>query len=89
VAVGARRRDILTQFLVESLFLGVVGGLAGVVIGMAVAWGVGQSTEWPTVINGTAILVGLAAALGVGAVFGVFPAQQAASMDPIDALRAE
>lgn len=89
VAVGARRKDILTQFLVESLFLGVVGGLAGVVIGMAVAWGVGRSTEWQTVINGTAILVGLAAALGVGAVFGVFPAQQAAAMDPIDALRAE
>ncbi|MBT8396304.1 MAG: FtsX-like permease family protein [Gemmatimonadetes bacterium] len=89
VAVGARRRDILVQFLVESLFLGIMGGLAGVVIGLAVAWGVGRSTEWSTVINGTAILVGLTAALGVGAIFGVFPAQRAAGMDPIDALRAE
>jgi len=87
VAVGARRRDILVQFLVESLFLGVMGGLAGVIIGMG--WGIGRSTEWNTVINGTAILVGLTAALGVGAIFGVFPAQQAAAMDPIDALRAE
>lgn len=89
VAVGARRRDIRTQFLVESLLLGVVGGLAGVFAGMAVAWGVGRTTEWDTVIDGTAIMIGLVAALGVGAVFGVFPAQQAAAMDPIDALRAE
>jgi putative ABC transport system permease protein len=89
VAVGARRKDILIQFLVESLFLGVMGGLAGVVIGIAVAWMVGWSTEWSTVINGTAVLVGLTASLGVGAIFGVFPAQRAAGMNPIDALRAE
>lgn len=89
VAVGARRRDILIQFLVESLSLGVMGGLVGVIIGLAVAWGVGRSTEWSTVINGTAVLVGLTAALAVGAIFGVFPAQRAAGMDPIEALRAE
>jgi len=89
VAVGARHRDILVQFLVESLFLGIMGGLAGVIIGLGVAWGVGKGTEWDTVINGTSILVGLTAALSVGAVFGVFPARQAAAMDPIEALRAE
>jgi len=89
VAVGARHRDILVQFLVESLFLGTMGGLAGVIIGLGVAWGVGKGTEWDTVLNGTAILVGLAAALSVGAIFGVFPAQRAAAMDPIEALRAE
>ena len=89
VAVGARRRDILIQFLVESLFLGILGGSAGVLIGTGIAWGVGRGTEWETVINGTAVAVGLISALGVGAVFGVLPAQRAAAMDPIEALRAE
>jgi putative ABC transport system permease protein len=89
VAVGARSRDILVQFLVEALGLGILGGLVGVLAGLAVAWGVGRSTEWETVINGTALLVGLASALVVGTVFGVFPAQRAAAMDPIAALRAE
>jgi putative ABC transport system permease protein len=89
VAVGARRRDILVQFLVEALALGILGGLVGVLAGVAVAWGVGRTTEWDTVINGTALVVGLASALVVGTVFGVFPAKRAAAMDPIAALRAE
>lgn len=89
VAVGARRRDILVQFLVEALSLGILGGLVGVLAGLAVAWGVGRGTEWETVINGTALLVGLTSALVVGTVFGVYPAQRAAAMDPITALRAE
>jgi len=89
VAVGARRQDILVQFLVEALGLGILGGLAGVLAGLAVAWGVGRGTDWDTVINGTALLVGLASALVVGTVFGVYPAQRAAAMDPIAALRAE
>jgi putative ABC transport system permease protein len=89
VAVGARRRDILVQFLMEALALGILGGLVGVLAGLAVAWGVGRSTEWNTVINGTALLVGLASALVVGTVFGVLPAHRAAAMDPIAALRAE
>jgi putative ABC transport system permease protein len=89
VAVGARRRDVLVQFLVEALLLGLVGGLIGVVLGLLVAWGVGRGTEWATVINGTALLVGLVAALSVGAIVGVLPARQAAAMDPIEALRAE
>jgi putative ABC transport system permease protein len=89
VAVGAKRRDILIQFLVEALLLGVAGGAVGILIGLAVAWGVGRGTEWTTVINGTALLVGLVSTMSIGTIFGVFPAQQAAAMDPIDALRAE
>jgi putative ABC transport system permease protein len=89
VAVGARRRDILTQFLLESLFLGAAGGAVGVIAGSTVAWVVGESTESHTTVNGIALLVGFSAALAIGVLFGVYPAQRAAALDPIEALRAE
>ena len=89
VAVGARRRDILVQFLVESLLLGAAGGTLGVCIGWMVAWVVGRGTEWQTALNSTAIVVGIVSALGIGALSGVYPAQRAAALDPIEALRAE
>ena len=64
--VRYRRKDILTQFLVESLFLGVAGGLVGVVFGLVVAWGVGAWTQWQTAVNGTALVAGVGSALLVG-----------------------
>jgi putative ABC transport system permease protein len=89
VAVGARRRDILTQFLLESLLLGVLGGSVGIVAGVTVAWVVGKSTDWHTAVDGVAVLVGLGSAFGIGVLFGVYPARRAAELDPIEALRAE
>ncbi|MCJ7627620.1 MAG: ABC transporter permease, partial [Longimicrobiales bacterium] len=89
IAVGARKKDILAQFLVESLFLGLMGGGVGVVLGLGVAWALGVSTQWETSINETALLVGVSSALFVGVAFGVYPAQRAAALDPIEALRAE
>ena len=89
IAVGARKKDILIQFLVESLLLGSVGGALGVILGLGVAWAVGMTTQWQTAINETALLVGVSSALFVGVAFGVYPAQQAATLDPIEALRAE
>ena len=89
IAVGARKKDILTQFLMEALFLGTVGGVVGLVLGVGVAWVVGLTTQWQTSINETALLVGLSSTLFVGVAFGVFPAQRAAALDPIEALRAE
>jgi putative ABC transport system permease protein len=89
VAVGARRKDILTQFLVESLFLGVAGGVVGVLLGLVASSAISTFTEWTTRINGMALIVGVGSALLVGALFGVLPAQRAAALDPIEALRAE
>ncbi len=89
VAVGARRRDIRTQFLVESLLLGGLGGAFGVVAGVLVAWVVAHTTEWSTAVTAPALFIALGSALVIGVVFGVVPAQKAAGMDPIEALRAE
>jgi putative ABC transport system permease protein len=89
VAVGARRRDIRTQFLVESLLLGGSGGVVGVVAGLLVSGLVSRTTEWATAVTAPAPFVALGSALVIGIVFGVIPAQKAAGLDPIEALRAE
>ena len=86
IAVGARRRDILTQFLSESLMLGAAGGAIGALAGVAVAWGVGRTTEWTTAVTMPALSIALVAALAIGIAFGVIPARRAAALDPIRAL---
>ena len=89
VAVGARRKDILTQFLVESLFLGTAGGVVGVFLGLGAALAISYWTEWTTRVSWVVVGVAVGSALLVGVLFGVFPAQRAAALDPIEALRAE
>jgi putative ABC transport system permease protein len=89
VAVGARQKDILMQFLMESLFLGVAGGVVGVLLGLGASWSIAAWTDWTTRLNGVALVVGVGSALLVGVIFGVYPAQRAAALDPIEALRAE
>ncbi len=87
VAVGARRRDVWLQFLIEAVVLGGAGGLLGLMLGMGSSWIVSASTEWTAVVTSTSIATAVASALTVGMVFGVYPAFRAASWDPIDALR--
>ncbi|HEX2642552.1 MAG TPA: ABC transporter permease [Thermoanaerobaculia bacterium] len=88
-AVGARRQDIRFQFVIESFAISLIGGLAGVAAGLAIARGVAFYTEWDTVVTGASILLSTGVAMTVGLASGIYPAARAASLDPIEALRYE
>ncbi len=88
-AIGARGRDILAQFLVEALVLSLLGGMIGIVLGIAVSALIGQLAGWGFVFDPITPVVAVLFSLLVGIVFGVWPARQAARLDPIVALRYE
>jgi len=89
MSIGAREGDILTQFLIEAVVLSTVGGLAGIVVGMLSALGLGYALDWRVVPKGVALVVALFTSAFIGILFGYLPARRAAVMDPIDALRTE
>jgi putative ABC transport system permease protein len=88
-ALGAKARDILSQFLIEALTLSLIGGLIGIAVGLAVSALIGRVAGWGFVVDGTTIALATTFSLVVGVVFGVWPARQAANLDPIAALRYE
>jgi putative ABC transport system permease protein len=88
-AIGARGRDILSQFLVEALALSLAGGLIGIGVGVLASFGIGTYAGWGFVFNPVTVLVAVGFSLIVGIVFGVWPASQAARLDPVVALRYE
>lgn len=88
-AVGARRRDVLVQFIVESFSISAFGGLAGILMGVVIARVVAASAGWPTVVTPASIIVATGVAVGVGLASGIYPARRAAQLDPIEALRYE
>jgi ABC-type antimicrobial peptide transport system permease subunit len=89
MAVGARRRDILMQFLVEAITLALIGGGVGIACGLAGSRAVSYFAEWRTLVAPQAIVVAFGFAAGVGIFFGFYPARKAARLDPIEALRYE
>jgi putative ABC transport system permease protein len=89
MAIGARGGDVLTQFLVESVVMGIAGGLAGLVIGVAGAKILGHFTGWETAISPIMMLVSVGFSGAVGVFFGFYPARKAAALNPIEALRYE
>jgi putative ABC transport system permease protein len=88
-AIGARQRDLLLQFLVEASMMSAGGGLMGVVFGIVAAKAITAWFGWPTSIPLYAVIGAFASAAAIGVVFGLLPAQRAARLDPIDALRFE
>ena len=89
MAVGARGRDILWQFLVEALVLSLIGGIIGIILGVGASKIISQMFKWPTLISPQALLLSFSFAGGVGIFFGFYPARTAARLDPIEALRFE
>lgn len=89
MAVGARARDILRQFLVEAVVLCLLGGALGILFGRGGSWLVEEVLHWPTEPSMTAIIAAVAVSATVGVVFGYYPAWKASRLDPIEALRYE
>jgi putative ABC transport system permease protein len=88
-AVGAKRRDILSQFIFESVLLSLLGGAIGVLVGISISWSVSTLSEWNTVVTSLSIFLAFGFSMAVGVIFGTYPALNAAKLDPIDALRYE
>ena len=89
LAVGAKARHILAQFLIESTVLSLLGGVLGTALGIGAAGLVGQLAEWPILVSPRAVMLAFGFSAAVGIIFGVYPAQRAARLDPITALRRE
>jgi putative ABC transport system permease protein len=88
-AIGARRGQIVAQFLVETVVLSAVGGFIGILVGIAFPWAITRLSNLPTVIPLYAIVLSLGISMAIGLVFGLYPAVRAANLDPIEALRHE
>lgn len=89
MAVGARRRDIMLQFLVEAVSLCILGGLIGIAVGVSASAVIALAANWPVLVSPAVLGGALAAAAATGICFGLFPARRAAHLNPIDALRSE
>jgi putative ABC transport system permease protein len=88
-ALGARQKDIIRQFLTEAVLISMIGGLLGIAFGVSLSLAIAKATGWSTVVTMTSIAVAFGVSVGIGMVFGIYPAVQAARLDPIEAIRYE
>ncbi len=88
-AIGARRRQIVSQFLIETVVLSMTGGAIGVGIGLLIPWIISRTAGMPTMVTPLSVVLSLGVSMVVGMVFGIYPAIRAAQLDPIEALRHE
>jgi putative ABC transport system permease protein len=89
MAVGARRRDILSQFLTEAVALSMIGGLLGILVGVGGSMGFSAFGDWPAILQPSAIAIAFTLSGAVGVFFGFYPARKASLLNPIEALRRE
>jgi putative ABC transport system permease protein len=89
MAVGARSRHVQYQFLIESVVLGLLGGLIGILAGIGISFALSQAFQWPQLISPAAVFGSALFSMAIGVFFGYYPARKAASLDPIEALRFE
>ena len=89
MAIGARGRDILMQFLFESVTISLMGGLIGIILGVAASQIVKNVMGWPMIVSFTSVVISFAVCFATGVFFGWYPARKASRLDPIEALRYE
>jgi putative ABC transport system permease protein len=89
MAIGARGSDVLTQFLVESVVMSILGGIVGLIVGYGGSMLLAHFTGWSTAVPASAVLIAVGFSAGVGVFFGYYPARKAAALNPIEALRYE
>jgi len=88
-ALGAKRKDILVQFLIEALVVSFIGGVIGLLFGWTISALVAHFNNWPVILSPSSIVLAFGFSVGIGLVFGLYPARKAARLDPIEALRYE
>ena len=88
-AIGAKQRQIVAQFLIETVVLSMSGGIIGIGLGLLIPWCITKIADMPTVVSLTSLLLSLGISVSVGMIFGIYPAMRAAQLDPIEALRHE
>jgi len=89
MAVGAKRRDILFQFLIESAFISATGGAIGILLGAIAAKIVTAATSMPSRVEPASVVIAIIMSASIGLFFGIYPANRAAKLNPVDALRSE
>ncbi len=88
-AIGARQADIIRQFLTEAVMISILGGLVGIAFGFSLSQIIAAAAGWSTVVTFASIAVAFGVSVGIGLLFGIYPAVQAAKLDPIEAIRYE
>jgi putative ABC transport system permease protein len=89
IAIGAKKSEIMEQFLIESVLISFIGGGAGIILGILISRTVSKIGGWETIVSMQSILLAFGFSVAVGVFFGFYPARKAANLNPIDALRYE